>query len=223
VTITHLVGKAIGLGLAKAPTLNGRILFGRYIPFDSVDIAFLVSLEGGNDLSRAKVRNVDQLSVSEIAADLRQRSQRLRQGGDSEFEKSKSAVRATPTWALKPVVWLTGFLSGGLGLNIPALGVEPFQFGSAIITNVGMFGLDEGYVPPTPFARVPVYILVGAVRDQPFVDGDKVVPRKQLTITATIDHRFMDGEQLGTVAKIVRSILEDPWQLEPPEHRPQKV
>ena len=35
----------------------------------------------------------------------------------------------------------------------PGLGLEAFPFGSAVITSVGMMGLDEGFAPPTPFAR----------------------------------------------------------------------
>jgi hypothetical protein len=66
----------------------------------------------------------------------------------------------------------------------------------------------------TPFARVPVLVLVGAVRDGVVaIDGAPVV-RKQLTITATIDHRFLDGFQGGVLAKVVRDQLENPWQLD---------
>ena len=81
--------------------------------------------------------------------------------------------------------------------------------------SVGMFGLDEGFAPFTPFARVPVLVLVGAVRDGVVaIDGQPAV-RKLLTITATIDHRFLDGAQGGVLAKTMRSLIEDPWQLEP--------
>jgi pyruvate dehydrogenase E2 component (dihydrolipoamide acetyltransferase) len=41
-----------------------------------------------------------------------------------------------------------------------------------------------------------------------------VVPQQQITLTATIDHRFIDGFQGGTIARVVRSIFEDPWQLD---------
>jgi pyruvate dehydrogenase E2 component (dihydrolipoamide acetyltransferase) len=61
---------------------------------------------------------------------------------------------------------------------------------------------------------VPIYILVGAVRDQPKVEDGAVVIRPHLTITATIDHRFIDGVQLGVLAKVVRRYLEDPFQLD---------
>jgi pyruvate dehydrogenase E2 component (dihydrolipoamide acetyltransferase) len=214
VTVTHLVGKAVAAALRNAPTLNGRIRLGQYVPFDTVDIAFLVALEGGNDLAKAKVNNVDQKSVVELAHELGERTSRLRGGGDRDFEKSKGAIKTMPTWMLRRMVWLTGFLASSLGLTIKGLGVEAFPFGSCIITNVGMFGVDEAYVPPTPFARVPLYILLGAVRDQPVVVDGKLSVQKQLTITATIDHRFIDGAQLAVLAKTLRSILENPWQLD---------
>jgi len=79
-----------------------------------------------------------------------------------------------------------------------------------------MFGLDEGFVPPTPFARVPIYVLVGAVSDRPTVVDGEIIVQKQLTITATLDHRFVDGFEGGRLAKIMRSVFEDPRQLEAP-------
>ncbi len=214
VTVTHLVGKAIAEALRRAPTLNGRIVLGRYVPFETVDIAFLVSLEDGNDLAKAKVENVDKKSISALAQELRERTSRLRGGGDNDFEKSKGAIKVMPTWMLRPMVAMTGFLASSLGLTIKPLGIQPFPFGSCIITNVGVFGVDEAFVPPTPFARVPVYVLIGAVRDKPVVKDGQVVVQKQVTITATIDHRFIDGAQLAVLAKTVRSVLENPWQLD---------
>ena len=217
VTITHLVGVAVARALARAPGLNGTLRFGKYIPHDRVDVSFLVALEGGNDLGKALVQDAAELGVTDIAQSLREQAQRLREGKDDDFEKSKGLLRALPTWLLRPLLWLTGWLSGSLGLNIPALGVTAFPFGSCIITNVGVFGLDEGWAPPTPFARVPVYVLTGAVRERPAVIDGELTTRPQMTLCATIDHRFLDGAQGGVLAKVVRDVLENPWQLEDTE------
>ena len=116
---------------------------------------------------------------------------------------------------LRPVVAATGFLASSIGVTLKPLGIQPFPFGSCIITNVGMFGVDEAFVPPTPFARVPLYILVGSVRERPAVVDGQIKAQPQLTITATIDHRFIDGAQLGTLAKVVRAYLEDPYRFAP--------
>ncbi|MBA2663090.1 MAG: 2-oxo acid dehydrogenase subunit E2 [Bradymonadaceae bacterium] len=214
VTITHLVGRAAAEGLAHAPTLNGRIVFDRFIPFETVDVAFLVALEGGSDLGKVKVERVNEKSVAELAVELGAHGRKLRDGKDEAFEKSKGALKLMPRWLLRRFLWLVGFLSSGLGLNLKGLGLEPFPFGSCIVTSVGMLGLDEGFAPPTPFARVPIYLLVGAIRPQPAVVDGQVVVRDQVTITATVDHRFVDGYQLGTLAKIFKDVLLNPWQLD---------
>ncbi|HMU38893.1 MAG TPA: 2-oxo acid dehydrogenase subunit E2 [Pseudomonadota bacterium] len=217
VSMTHLVGRAVAEALKQAPTLNGRIVLGSFEPFPTVDISFLVALEDGSDLARAKVCEADKKSVAEIARELSEKSTKLRASADPAYEKSKQAIRMLPTWLLKPLLHTTGFLASSLGLSIPALGVEPFPFGSCIITSVGMFGLEEGFVPPTPFTRVPVYILVGAVKERPAVVDGAVSIQKQLTLTATIDHRFIDGAQLSVLAKVVKHVLENPWQLDAPQ------
>jgi pyruvate/2-oxoglutarate dehydrogenase complex dihydrolipoamide acyltransferase (E2) component len=223
VTITHLVGKACGEALKKAPTLNGFIRFGTFIPHESIDIAFLVALEEGKNLAKAKVSCVDQKSVADIARELGELARKLHGGKDAQFKKSQGPVALLPTWLLRPMLWTTGFLTSAIGVSVPPFGLEAFPFGSCIVTSVGMLGLDEGYAPPTPFARVPVYVLVGAVRDMPAAVDGQLVIRKQLTITATIDHRFVDGYQAGVLAQVIRDIFENPWkQLEGLSGRPNK-
>jgi len=214
ITITHLVGKAVAQALEKEPTLNGRITFGRFVPHDTVDVTYLVSLDGGNDLAKLKIHRAGKKDIIDIATELSAGAERLRRGEDIEYEKSKGVLRRLPTWLIRPLVWLSGWLTAGLGVNMRALGLERFPFGSCIVTSVGMLGLDEAYVPPTPFARVPLYILVGAVKERPAVVDGELTVRQQFTITATLDHRFIDGFQAAVLAKTMRSVLEDPWQLE---------
>lgn len=223
VTITHLVGKACGEALRQSPSLNGYLRLGEYIPHRTVDIAYLVALEEGANLAKAKVCNVDTKSVADVARELRELARRLHEGRDEQFKKSQGPVGLLPTWVLRPVLGITGLLTSSFGVSIPALGLEAFPFGSCIVTSVGMFGLDEGFAPPTPFARVPVYVLVGALRDSPAVADGKLVVRKHITLTATIDHRFMDGHQGGVLAGVVRSIFENPWQLEGLPGRPEST
>ncbi len=223
VTLTHLVGKAVAMALKEAPGLNGVIRFGRFVPHPAVDISYLVALEEGRNLAKAKVLEADGKSVLDIARELRALAEKLHQGKDEQFKKSMGPLEWMPSWLIRPIVYTTGWLASVLGISIPFLGVEQRPFGGAIITNVGVFGLDEGFAPPTPWAHVPTYVLVGAVREQPAVVGGQVVPRPLLAICATIDHRYMDGAQGGKLAKVVRRVLENPWTLEGLTARPVDV
>jgi pyruvate dehydrogenase E2 component (dihydrolipoamide acetyltransferase) len=216
------VGKAVAMGLAKTPSLNGRIALGRFEGFDTVDVAFLVALDDGKDLAKVKIERLDEKDVTEVAKQLRAKAKKLRDGKDEEFEKSKGPLKALPTWLIRPMVHSVGFLTSGMGVDLKALGLEAFPFGSCIVTSVGMFGLDEGFAPPTPWARVPVYVLVGAISKRPTVIDGELVVRDLVTITATIDHRFVDGAQAGAFARLARKYLEDPWLLLPEDQRPKK-
>lgn len=221
VTLTHFVGKAVANALAQAPGLNGVIRLGTYVQRATVDIAFLVALEEGKNLAKAKICDYDRKSVVDAARELRQLAERLHAGKDEAFNKSMGPLQWLPTWIIRPLVKITGYLTGVFGISVPALGLEAYPFGSCIITNVGIFGLDEGFAPPTPFAHVPVYVLMGAVRDAPWVNEQGGLEvRKQITITATIDHRYMDGAQGGVLAKVVRAAFANPWALDGLPGRP---
>lgn len=214
VTMTHFVGKACAMALAQASDLNSVIRLGRLVRRRTVDIAYLVALEEGANLAKAKIERLDEKPVEAVAAELRELAERLKSGRDEDFAKTQNPLKILPTWLIRPLVTVMGYLSGVLGLEVKALGVEPFPFGSCIITNVGVFGLDEGFAPHTPFAHVPILVLMGAVRDGPWVEDGELVVRPQITITATIDHRYMDGAQGGILARVMREIFANPWALD---------
>ena len=99
--------------------------------------------------------------------------------------------------------------------HTPPPGVQPFPFGTAMITSVGMLGLDLCFVPHTPFARVPIILMVGSISKKPVVDVEgKVVVRDILPVTFTVDHRFLDGVQGAVMAKKLRLYIEQPALLD---------
>lgn len=214
VTLTTVIGKAVAMALRATPSLNGYIRLGSYVPHKKVSIAFLVALEEGANLAKAKIDDLDKKSVVEATQELKVLADKLRRGEDKAFNKSMGPVRFLPSFILKRMLKFVQFITTNLGWNVPALGLEAFPFGVCVITNVGIFGLDEGFAPPTPFAAAPLYVLMGAVKDAPMALDGQVVIRKQITLTATIDHRFMDGAQGATLAKTMREVLANPWKLD---------
>lgn len=221
VTLTHFIGKCVASALAKAPGLNGVIRLGTYRERSSVDIAYLVALEEGKNLAKATIKNFDRKSVVDVAIELRELAEKLYSGKDESFNKSMGPLKWMPTWMIRPLTQVMGYLTGVWGVSVPALGLEAYPFGSCIITNVGVFGLDEGYAPPTPYAHVPVYVLIGALRDAVVPHEGEMAIRKRLTLCATIDHRFLDGAQGGVLAKEIRRLFANPWSLEGLEGRPE--
>ena len=210
-TMTHFVGCAIARAIKATPSINGYIRFGKFIPHKQVDISFLIALENGKNLANTKVEEADKCSLEEMSKSIRSAATSLRKGEDKEFQKSQNSLSWMPTWLIRPLLWTTGWLTSSLGLAVPMLGLSSFPFGSCMITSVGMFGLDEGYAPHTPFARVPIIVLIGAMRDTPIVEDGEVVIAPMITLTATIDHRYIDGSQGANLAKTIRDFFENPF------------
>jgi 2-oxoisovalerate dehydrogenase E2 component (dihydrolipoyl transacylase) len=87
---------------------------------------------------------------------------------------------------------------------------QPAQMsgGTFTITNVGPFGVDGG----TPIINPgeSAILCFGAVKKQPWVVGDAVVPRDVCTLALSFDHRHIDGESGSRFLADVAEMMEDP-------------
>jgi pyruvate/2-oxoglutarate dehydrogenase complex dihydrolipoamide acyltransferase (E2) component len=211
VTVTHAVGKALAYGLARHPDL----IRGRRKSEPSVEIFFVVALGEGKELSGVKVEGADRKSVVEIADELVRRAARVRSGGESEMGMPKSLLAITPVWLLRAVLRSASWLTGERGLDLKRLGLPRRAFGSAMVSSVGMFGVQKAYGPLASLYRIPVLALVSEVARKPVVVDDTIEARPILAVTATMDHRYLDGAHAAALARSVRAYLEDPASFEP--------
>lgn len=219
ITPTHLVGRALAHALVAVPDLNVRISRGRVYPRESVEVFFITAVEKGRDLSGVKIHDVDRKSVLEVAEELAQRSAALKRGEDREFSRTKRVMDALPPRVLRRAVRVTAWITQELGLDVPALGLHRSPFGSAMVTSVGMLGLPQGFAPIAWMYDVPLLVLVGEITARPVVVDGRVEARDVLPVTATIDHRYVDGWHLGQAMTAFREYLEAPSRFEPASMR----
>jgi pyruvate dehydrogenase E2 component (dihydrolipoamide acetyltransferase) len=215
-TVTHLVGRAVAHALGENPDLNVKKRGGKFIPRDDVSIFFVVAVDGGKDLSGVKVRQADRKSAVDIARELTERAARIRTGDDAGFGRSKTMLARTPVPVLRPVLRFVTWLTSDRGVDLRRFGLRAEPFGSALVTSVGMFGVQRAYAPLSPFYRVPFLALVSEVTPKPVVRDGEIVAVPLLTMSATMDHRYLDGSHAARLARSVRSYLEDPRAFEPP-------
>lgn len=215
-TITHMAGKAIGVALKEHPDLNVRLYRHRFIPRETADIFFIVSAGAGSELSGVKVQDAGNKPVVEIAGELASRATRIRNDDDDEFGKTKKMLGSTPPGLLKTSMKVAAWLTADRDLDLKRHGLPRQAFGSAMVTSVGMFGIQHAYAPLAKHYRVPFLILVGELSDRPVVRSGKVVARPMFTITATMDHRYVDGYHAARLAKTTQAYLADPEAYEPP-------
>lgn len=218
-TPAHLVVKAIAKALAETPAANGMIAMGRVYLRDSVDVYCQVATDGGRDLSGVKIRHVDRKSVAEVAGELTASAAAVREGRDRGSEATKKSLGRIPDFLLRPMLALTGFLTFDLRLDLSALGIAFDQFGGAMVSNVGGFGLHNGLAPLVPVSRSPIVLLVGEVSERPLVDEGRVIAAPMLNIGATFDHRIIDGFQASRMARTVIDSVRDPFSAFGPPTR----
>jgi len=217
VTVSHLVARGVALALRQYPGLNGIVARGRIMLRDTVDIFLQVAIEGGRELSGIKIARADEKSVVQIAREMEERVERLRQRRDRQVERTKSMLDRIPIPILGPMMRTISYLIYDRDLDLTRLGVVKDEFGSAMVTNVGMFGLTEAFAPLVPFSRTPLVVLVGEVQERPVVEAGRVVARPMMTLGVTFDHRFMDGWHGGAMAQLFRAYIEDPARFEEPQ------
>jgi pyruvate dehydrogenase E2 component (dihydrolipoamide acetyltransferase) len=80
--------------------------------------------------------------------------------------------------------------------------------GTFTISNIGVFGVDTG----TPILNPGEtgILAFGAVRKQPWVVDDEIVPRWVTQLAVSIDHRVADGQQGSQFLADVGAVLADP-------------
>lgn len=215
VTLTHLAGRAVAHALVAVPELTMRLAHGREYPRRTTDVFFIVATEGGSELSGIKVERADQKNAVEIAQELERGQQGFSDGTDEAFGRAKQLLAVLPPRVLRHALRLSAWLTSDLDLDLPRLGMRRESFGTAMVTSVGMWGIVRAYSPLASYYRVPVLVCVGAVTQRPVAIAGSVVVRPMLTITATFDHRYVDGFQAARFSQAVQEYCAHPAAFEP--------
>jgi pyruvate dehydrogenase E2 component (dihydrolipoamide acetyltransferase) len=210
VTVSHAVARGLAMIIAKHPDLNSLVRLGSLYRRKDIDIFMQIVVEDGEsigktDLSGIKLKNADRLTVVEMGRMIRERALKIRAGNDEEFNQTKKGLAGLPGFLIKPVLRFLDFLQYTLNVNPKFLGTPGDPFGSAMVTNVGVFGLTIGYAPFFPLARTPLIVTLGAIEEKPVVEDGKIVIGRVLHINGTFDHR---------VVREIKALLENPERLD---------
>ncbi len=219
VTVGTAVARALAMIIKKHRSLNSLVRFGNLYQREDIDIFVQVVVEdaqsiGKADLSGVKIKNADRLDVAAIGKVIRERAAKIRAGQDEEFNNTKNSLAAMPGFIIYYLLRFLDFLQYTLNINPKFLGTPGDPFGSAMVTNVGVFGLTVGYAPFFPQARTPIIITLGTIEEKPIVEDGKITIGRVLHVNGTFDHRVVDGYHAGVVARECRVLLENPERLD---------
>jgi pyruvate/2-oxoglutarate dehydrogenase complex dihydrolipoamide acyltransferase (E2) component len=211
-TLTHYVTKITAHCLDKYPDLNHVLRMGQLYKRNNVDIFITTLLKSsrGKDLSGFIIRNAHRRSIAEVAGFSQTRAEDLRHNRDLENKKVQQMVHRIPSLLLKPILLIQEFLQFTLNISLSRCGIPQDQFGSAMITNIGALGIENAFIPLSPYSRCPLLIGVGKPRKIPVVRDDQVVIVPSVMITFTFDHRYADGAHGAHFMRRFKKVFANP-------------
>lgn len=216
VSYAALVGKAAAMALGAMPEINGKVVGRKILLNRSVNVYYQVDVGAGKDLTGTVIEDADRIELHEISQALREKAVRIRDGGDTQYEETqkRGLLGRSPIPLLARILKLFSFLMYTLRLPPQWLGATSADpFGSCMVTSVGNFGIEIAYAPLVPWTRVPYIFLVGQAQDRVVaIDGQPEV-RRMLPVSATIDHRIIDGARIGQLAQRMREYIENPAEF----------
>ena len=169
-----------------------------------------VNAKGEEDLSGKVIRKINQLSPTQIAKELNKEGRVIKNKEDTTFKTIKKLVSFAPNFLIGFIIDISSFIQIYLNLWSPLLGTQRDTFGSMMLTNVGVFGVRESYVPFVPYSGIHAICCMGTVfEDVVYRDGE-IRPGKKIILSFTLDHRLIDGSTAGRMAKRLVELFENP-------------
>ncbi len=210
-SITHAAAKAIGtVALQAKYDFNGHFFAGRFFRHKDKAVGILVATDDGKDLGAVKIAQIDQKGLLDIASEVAEYAENFRRDGDESHNAANRIMALTPSPLLAGVVKVNGFINNRLGRRTKLIPSDAFPMGRAIISSLGMHGVEMAFPPLVRHMHVPMAIIVCAAVDRPVAVDGSVEIRPIVNLCFTFDHRFSDGLDMARTATEIRAMLEDP-------------
>ncbi len=212
ITLTHYVVKILGECFYKYNILNLVLIRNKLFlrKETNVFVSTLLRTKKGKDLSGVSVKDVPSLSIEQVAQTVGKQVDLLRKSKESEMEGFQSVVKWIPSLLLRIVYKMIDFVIYTLNLSPRLFGLPSDPIGSVIVTNIGSLGLENAFVPLSPYARCPLIVAIGKTKMKPVVENDKVVAKEITSLSFTLDHRYADGADAGLFLHYFKKIFENP-------------
>ncbi|MFE6925486.1 dihydrolipoamide acetyltransferase family protein [Nocardia sp. NPDC057663] len=170
VSVNDLLVKAVAVTLRKDPSVNVSFAGDKLLRHKGIHLGVAVATPAG--LLVPVIRDADRKSVSEIAAESRDKAARAR---DRKLRADE--------------------MSGG----------------TFTISNLGMFGVEQFTAVINP--PESAILAVGAASEELRIENGEVVARKILRVTASADHRAIDGAVAAQFLAHLKELLESPLRI----------
>jgi pyruvate/2-oxoglutarate dehydrogenase complex dihydrolipoamide acyltransferase (E2) component len=218
ITYTGIALRSIGNAFTLPETRKylGKIVWGRVVPLEDVDIYTLVDVKEGDDLGGLAIKKCDKMGISSLMEQMSGRVSLIKQAKDDNLKRQTFVINFTPTFIAQALTQFLSFIAYNLSLPIPPLRIKKNHFGSILLTNVsGLPGAYETSAPTPNFIRPMATIVLCTPKLVPSVDSSgKIVIAKKMNMMITFDHRYLDGKVASTMFDRITDVWNNPDKYE---------
>jgi hypothetical protein len=127
----------------------------------------------------------------------------------SHVDKEIGAVLSLPAPGLRALIRLSK-AADAIGLLPKSLIDNDPLYSSLFIANLASLKMDAGYHHLYEYGNIPIFCVIGQIKDEPVVDGGKLTTRPIANLRFTYDERVEDGLYAQRSLEILRRYVEDP-------------
>lgn len=215
----HIYVAAAVRMFSERPRTN-RFVAGRRL-YQRNDVAISMSVLSSRR-DDAEVSSVKQTyDPSEGLAGVRARTEEIiaagRSGEATVAEREVAILSRFPRWLI-PMLPKLQKLGDWLNVTPASMSRNDPLYASMMISYNGSVGLDSVYHHLFEHGTVPIFGVIGPVRNEPVVNrkGELEI-RPILTVRYTCDERVTDGHYVARSVALHQKLVENPWLLETPE------
>ncbi len=212
IRLTHCIVAALGMTLKENPKMNrfvvGRRLYQRNESFVTFSMK-RTKLDAQSKIAVVKLAIGPDDCFSDLVEKINERIGVERSDAKTHVDRELDFFLQFP----RPILNLAvRFLQGLDYYNLlPASFIRSDgMYTSAFVANLGSLNMDAGYHHLYEWGNCPLFLMVGAVREEAVVEDGTVVVRKILPLRWSFDERIDDGLTARDGLQTVQRILEEP-------------
>jgi hypothetical protein len=202
--------------LALRPKLNRFVAGYRYYQRNRIILNFVAKRELSDDGGEINVNLAfsPRETLATLPPKVAEFVSHVRKGGSTDVDSLNAFLARLPRFLLRLIVKILFFLDYHNGLPWSFIKGMPF-FSTVFLTNVGSVGIDAPFHHNFEFGTCGLFVAVGKLRKERVVgpDGQESL-RDMVKVTFTFDDRITDGIYCGRAIELLRSLMEDPTELE---------
>ena len=217
-TMFHLIVAALLKTITLRPKMNRFIVNSNFYQRNEVSAAFVVKKQFSDTGAEALavLHGKDDFTVADVHEYIRSQVQECRSEKADPTTGVMDYLNKIPRFISKAAIRILMWLDKHGWVPKDIIATDPY-YNSVVISNLGSIKLKCGYHHLTNWGTCSLFCIIGEKAVRPFFDAEgRASMRETLDLGLTIDERLADGYYYSKSVRLLKYLLEHPWELEKP-------